>query len=91
MSMTMTNVALSADTGTTGCQISLSGKAEQIYISVGQKTYGWFADTTGSTGVTTAVGLTLSTNDVYPFAVYQPKYFYHVATGAGVCRILEVY
>jgi len=93
MAIYNTSGVMSNSTAATGCQVSLTGKAQWIYLSMHARGNCFFAKDTASTGTGTGIGLCIATGDTYVFQVQpgEAKYWFHVATAAESYYIMEVF
>ncbi len=93
MAHVTTTGTLPNSTGSTGNQQALSGYADHVYIRVDAITYGFLADSTGTSGVSTDIGQIFATGVfTHIWAGHPPpKYIYWVATGAEAFSILETF
>ena len=94
MAIVNTSGLLCTSTATTGSMISLTGKAQWIYLSVYAGAMGFLAPSTASTGTGTGIGLAFATGDTYVFQVQpgEAKYFYNLAPySSGSFYFTEVF
>lgn len=92
MAIINTSGLLTTATGSTNTQTALSGQGQYLYLSVQAKTFGFFSQTTGSTGTGENLGLNFASGENYVFQ-FQPgeaKYWYHVSSATGAYGIMEV-